>query len=156
MFTIHVKLSNDLKRKLNPAQFQKVAQDGTLMVAKELEADARPYPGPAAHPIQWASEKQRRAYFARRREAGLPPGYTRQSDPMSQRLMNSYVVAPLGYTGARLSNSATYAPYVIGEQQQPFHKNTGWKKLYDVAADFVASGKVQRIFNAIVQRFFHG
>ncbi len=154
MLNITLKIPDSLKRKLDPVRFQKAVQSGTLMVAKELEAEARPYPGPAHHPVEWVNEKQRRAYFASRK--GFPAQYTRQSDPMSERLMESWVVEPKGATGASLTNSATYADYVIGARQQPQHKATGWKVLYDVAEKFFSSGKAQKVFNTVIRKFFNG
>lgn len=153
MLNIKLDIPASLRRKLDPTRFQKAVQGGALMVAKELEGEARPYPGPVVHPIAWVSDAQRRAYFASRK--GLPPGYTRQSDPHSESLMKSWVVEPVGQTGAKLANSATYADVVIGERQQPFHKKTGWRKLVDVAAEFFKSGTAQKVFNKVIREFFN-
>lgn len=126
--------------------YQRALQLASIATAKDLQFEARPYPGPANSPVEWASDKQRRYYFALRRAQGLPPNYTRQSDGMSERLMESWAVEPYETTGALLKNSATYAPYVIGESQQIQHELTGWRKLSDVAEDFFNSGRAAAVF----------
>lgn len=152
MLEIHLNIPDSLKKKLDDAKVKRAIQAGSLMAAKELEAEVKPYPGPAHHPIQWASTAQQRAYFAMRREQGLPMKYTRTSDPMSQRMKESWVAEAYQALGARLANSATYAPFVIGKQQQPFHKATGWKNLYEVADKFIQSGKLQQVFSKVIKQ----
>jgi hypothetical protein len=144
-----VNTSPEITKLLDDAQWRRAAQVASIATAKELEAEARPYPGPVVSPVTWESEKQRRFYFAQRREMGLPPGYTRQSDPMSERLLESWVVEPYGELGAILKNSATYAPYVIGDDQQQQHALTGWQKLTDVANEFFSSGKGDETFEKV-------
>jgi hypothetical protein len=64
----------------------------TYFVAVAIKGVIKPYK-PQHKPVIWPSEKARRYYFAMRREAGLPMKYTRGSDPMSQRLQQSWTVA---------------------------------------------------------------
>jgi hypothetical protein len=152
MMTFNMATSPGLMHILSGDNIAPAAQAASIATAKELEAEARPYPGPANHPVVWQSEAQRRYYFAMRRARGLPPNYTRQSDParqgdpMSERMMMSWVVEPYETTGALLKNSATYAPYVIGDKQSVQHELTGWRKLSDVAREFFSSGKGAAIF----------
>lgn len=133
----------------NSDKFNHLLQVSSIATAKELEAEARPYPGPSSSPVTWQSKQQQRAYFAMRREQGLPPWYTRQSDAMSERLLESWVVEPYQKTAAVLKNNATYAPYIIGEDQQEQHKLTGWRKLSDVASEFFSSGRAYRAFEKV-------
>lgn len=146
MISFSVNADPSVGKLLDATTWQQAAQVASIATVKELEAVARPYPGPSSSPVVWASEKQRRFYFAMRREQGLPFGYSRQNDGMSERIMESWAVEPYGTTGALLKNSAAYAPYVIGDDQQPQHALTGWQKLVDVAAQFFASGKADEIF----------
>ena len=146
MITFAVNADPQINNLLDPIVWQRAAQVACIATAKELESVVRPYPGPSSQPVTWTSEKQRRFYFAMRREQGLPFGYSRQSDGMSERIMVSWAVEPYGDTGALLKNSATYAPYVIGDDQQPQHALTGWQKLTDVADEFFASGKADEVF----------
>lgn len=80
-------------------------------------------PGPVKHPIQWTSEKQRRAFFATDGFGhGIP--YVRSGD-----LERAWEVVILtSRTGFTLSvrNPNAAAPFVYGAWQQGFHKNTGW------------------------------
>jgi hypothetical protein len=83
----------------------------------------RVVPGPAKKPIQWTSEKQRRAFFATdgfghgipyKRTGRLPLawGVSTRSDAS-------------GITVSVVNNSPA-APFVYGRWKQQFHTNTGW------------------------------
>jgi hypothetical protein len=133
----------------NSDKFNHILQVASIATAKELEAEARPYPGPSSSPVTWQSRQQQAAYFAMRRAQGLTPNYTRQSDAMSERLIESWVVEPYGVASAVLKNSATYAPYVIGDEQYEQHRLTGWRKLGDVAKEFFASGRAMNAFEKV-------
>lgn len=116
-------------------------------------------PGPAVHPIQWKSVRQRRYYFAMRRKAGLPAKYARGSDPQSQHLSQSWKVESLGgYRGVSLVNEASYAVFVQGEYQQPFHDNTGWKTDAEVIAELNADSVTwqYRILGPINEQMLNG
>jgi len=88
-------------------------------------------PGPVKRPIQWTSEKQRRAVMAKLRKQGNIP-YQR-----TQRLSKSWFIRldeQRNGFAMTIANSVKYAPYVVGnirrgsgpDPQQRFHKNTGW------------------------------
>ena len=95
----------------------------TRGIAEDIRARMAKYPGKVKYPIQWASDAQRRAYFAKRK--GMGP-YVRQSDSWSERLGPSWATENRGLD-AVVGNKATYAPWVQSkERQQPMHKNTGW------------------------------
>ncbi len=110
------------------------------------------YPGPVSHPIRWASEKQRRWYFAMRREKGLSPGYTRQFDAMSQRLGPSWTVAPHGAWGAVVGTRVSYAPYVQeAARQQPMHAATGWVTDVSAVAQVSRSGQIKTVIERAIR-----
>jgi hypothetical protein len=99
------------------------------------------------YPIQWASEKQRRWYFAHR--AGDLP-YVRNSDADSQRLGPSWAVEAQPF-GVIVGTRATYAPYVqSAENQQPMHEATGWKTDEKAAEELIAGGAVPRIIETAI------
>jgi len=132
----------------------------TYYVAVAIQGIIKPYPGPAHKPVIWPSEKARRYYFAMRREAGLPMKYTRGSDPMSQRIQQSWTIARRP-TEATLGNRATYAPYVASEQYQTDqHAATGFTTDRQAAEQVIQSGVMKRIIdahiNAIVREAFRG
>ena len=146
MITIQINIPASLGRKLEPAVIAR-ALDATLEgCANVVHANIARYPGSVRYPIQWASEKQRRFYFAMRRKAGLSPQYVRGSDPMSQRLGASWTVARSGQLSWTIGTRVTYARFVqSADSQQLFHYNTGWKTDRQAAMEFVQSGKAQQI-----------
>ena len=86
---------------------------------------------PGDYPIEWTSERQRRAYFATDGfGAGIP--YVR-----SNALADGWrarVVVQQDRTLIEIRNNRAYAPYVVGklrrrgdDPQQRFHRITGWK-----------------------------
>ena len=103
------------------------------------------------YPLAWASKKQRAWYFATRREKNLPMGYTRDSDPMSQRSHQRWVVAKQD-GGAIVGNSATYAPWVQSDQYQTeMHRVTGWPTDKSVDEELKRSGIASRIVAAEIK-----
>jgi len=100
-------------------------QTAGMKIANEVQTQLVKYPTRKG-PVKWASEKQRRYYHAMRREAGLPMKYTRRSDPMSQRLGQSWGTRPTE-GGAILGSRATYSLWAqSAKYQQPMHAETGW------------------------------
>ena len=95
------------------------------------------------YPIQWKSEKQRRAFFATNGfGAGIP---TRRTNKLQDGWQ---IVEESDFTEGLFTifNSATtrdyftgaivyYEQYVTGTAQQPFHRNTGWNRSQDILAD---------------------
>lgn len=93
------------------------------------------YPGPVKYPIQWKSEKQRKAFFATDGfGSGIPyrrTGHLGRSWDIAVSRTSS------GDSRIEIDNRATYAKFVIGTLSsnpqryqlpiQPFHRNTGWQ-----------------------------
>lgn len=81
-------------------------------------------PGKVVYPIAWTSERQRRAFFATDGfGAGIP--YRRTGAlPAAWRV----TFTPISDDGGAImaENASPYAPFVIGNWQQRFHRNTGW------------------------------
>ena len=141
----------------------------TYYIGVAIKGVIAAYPGPVKYTrtrkdgtkgVAWPSDNARKAYFAQRRKAGLPLKYTRGSDPMSQRLQQSWTVSR-GNEEATVGNRATYAPYVASEQYQTEqHKATGfvtdaqaWEK---VQQSGVVDKIVQAHLNAILKEAFRG
>ena len=104
-------------------------------------------PGPVQYPIEWTSEKQRRAYFATDGfGAGIP--YVRTFG-----LQRRWHVEVLNDTIA-IYNDSDIAIYVIGDRQQKFHKNTGWpyapEIVWDILVDVPA---IQLMSNMLVDYY---
>jgi hypothetical protein len=140
------KLLKDLDIPLKP-----VLKDITFAVGELVRSEIAVYPGGSHKPVIWASERQRRYYFAMRREAGLSPGYTRNSDPMSQRLANSWTLSHLGSTDALLDSKASYGPWVQNEiYQTAQHAATGWITDEKAVKNVEKSGDVERVAEKII------
>jgi phage gpG-like protein len=135
----------------------------TRGIAEEVKGEIARYPGKVKRPIQWASDKQRRWWFATRRKAGLGP-YVRNSDPWSQRIGPSWATAQRGETSAVVGTRVTYAPWVqrAGKLsrldaaegmgvQQPMHAATGWVTDAQAVRTVNESGVARDILAAILQ-----
>jgi len=110
----------------------------------ELEDDLRKYPGEVKYPIEWTSERQRRAFFATDGfGAGIP--YRRTG-----ALGRSWSVAGTRDEGSftiTIETSSPTARFVVGglsqvigprtTYKQKFHTNTGWQTASDRVDLFV-------------------
>ena len=103
-------------------------------------AALRRQPGPVKRPIQWTSERQRRAYFATNGfGAGIP--YRRTG-----KLAAKWIMEVRGKSIV-IENPSRIAKYVYGSLaqdrmaalrfQQRFHGNTGWQPATDTASEFL-------------------
>lgn len=98
-------------------------------IRRRVLARLRTMPPPAKHPIQWTSERQRKFVMAKlRRENNLP--YRRTG----ALVKNWKVIIVLKPDRADIvaENDSSVGRYVFGEQQQRFHRNTGWYRADDV------------------------
>lgn len=91
-----------------------------------LLARFRTEPGSVVYPIQWTSDRQRKAFFATNGFGrGIP--YSRTHD-----LVNAWSLAvvyqPNRLTEIALTNDDPSRVFVTGERQQRFHAVTGWYK----------------------------
>lgn len=106
----------------------------------EILADLRQEPGRVRYPIQWTSERQRRAYFATNGfGSGIP--YKRTG-----KLAQAWVVEIRG-SAIVIENPSDAAKYVYGSNaqnrsaalrfKQRFHSNTGWYTATDKVGAWV-------------------
>ena len=127
-----------------PALIQAITTD----VAKEIQKELKKTPGPVRYPIAWTSEKQRRFYFAMRREQGKPPKYRRTG-----RRSRGWKVQKLGNESAMVTNEVPYVSFVQGDRilggwQQRFHRNTGWMTDREAWNRVVDGGAMERAMDA--------
>jgi hypothetical protein len=152
MAEIHVQGMDEVRRmlaKLTGPQLKLSMRRATRKIGEMLRNEMQQAPGPANSPVKWASKKQRAWYFAMRRQAGLPMEYTRESDPMSQRLLRGWTGQPHGESGYIVGTRATYAPYVqSSEHQTEQHKATGWKTDEQAVEEIERSGVIKRVVEA--------
>jgi len=148
--TLRIEGLDQLRRKLGRG-VEPAISAATLAIAEEVRSEMGRYPGPSHSPVLWKSQKQKAAYFASRK--GLPLKYSRQSDPMSQRLGPSWFSAKHGSIGAKAATRVSYAPWVQSkERQSPQHAATGWRTDEQAIKRVVESGAVQRILKQAVRR----
>lgn len=100
-----------------------VKRDIRPFVSQEVDKRLRRNPGKVKYPIQWTSEKQRRAFFATdgfghgipyKRTGGLVKSWHVRGDYRQ------------GFGGIAVYNDNPAAEFVQGYRQQFFHTQTGW------------------------------
>lgn len=151
-FSFRVEGLDRLQRILG-INWRPVIQAITWAIGELIRNKIAVYPPSPRHPIHWTSAKQRRAYFAMRRARGLPIAYTRQFDPLSQRLGPSWTVSRYSDLSAKVGTRTTYAPYVQdAERQQPMHRDTGWVTDKQAVEAVRQSGDVRSVAVAAVRK----
>lgn len=98
-----------------------IKRQGTRFKRRTL-ARLREYPGVPTYPLRWQSERQRRAFFATGGfDSGIP--YQRTGTLAdSWRFQADYRKD----ISMRVFNAAEYASFVMGDDQQNMHIDTGW------------------------------
>jgi hypothetical protein len=147
MVEVEVKIPDDLLRQLDPAKIDKVLRASTYAVGQLVQGELQKSTPPAHRPVIWSNAKARRYYFAMRRKAGLPLRYTRQSDPMSQRVQRGWTVLHHNRTDAIVRNRGVrYARFVQAAQYQTAqHRATGWMTDVQAVKNVERSGDIGRI-----------
>ena len=136
---------------LTGPQVNKVGERAGVKVAEELKNTLSRKPGPSHQPVKWASERQRRWYYAARRKDMLDLKYTRNADPWSQKSSVAWTTQRIA-GGAVLGNPATYSPYVYSQEYQTEqHKATGWTTDKEAADRAFRDGTVARHVMAEVE-----
>ncbi len=148
-YTIEVRGLDAIQRKLQ-MPLGMVLKPAFFAIGQDVRSRIAVYPGAVKYPIEWASEKQRRWYFATHKDA-LP--YVRGVTQGSQRLGTKWAVDMESLRlGVIVGTEVTYAPYVQNaERQQPFHRNSGWRTDREVAEEVAASDLIQRAFTAAIE-----
>jgi hypothetical protein len=98
-------------------------------VDEEVVSRLRVEPPPPRYPFRWASQKQRRAFFATNGFGrGIP---TRRTHDAAQGWRTIFSATPTGGEVA-IENPVKYAEFVFGPRQQPGHADTGWAYAPDI------------------------
>lgn len=109
-------------------------------------AELRQEPGKPNYPLRWKSERQRKAYFATNGFGhGIP--YRRTG-----KLAKSWdVTFELTGSGGEINivNDDPKARFVQGDDQQPFHIDTGWRAAAPIAVD-----AIDEIQDALIEAWF--
>ncbi len=139
MISIEVRLETDVLDAIRdaavkaPGLMNTVYKRRVRKLRTRMLTRLRVEPGPPHYPIRWTSDKQRRFVMAKlRRENNLP--YQR-----THLLVNSYDVV-LNSTEAGgillVTNDDPSARFVVGDDQQGFHIDTGWQSTASVIVEF--------------------
>lgn len=122
-------------------------------VGREVENELKRYPGPPSYPIQWASERQRRWYFAQVRAGAIDVPYRRRK---SGGLAGHWHVQRRG-PQAVVGNPMDYAAYVQSKKaQQPMHKATGWTTDDEAAEKVERSGVIGKVAREVIENALRG
>lgn len=87
-------------------------------------------PGLATYPAEGPGNQPPTPYYSR----GKGMEYKRGNDGRSEKLGTQFTV-DYQSSGVTIGNRASYAPYVIGEEQTRAMANIGWRRLIDVARE---------------------
>ncbi len=132
MFTFDFDLDHDIMEAWKDAIIQapqttRVFIEGTIVgdVNRKVRL-VNVYPGPVKYPIEWTSERQRRYYFA------VVAEYDSDGNVIAYQRSGTFfddvdVFFNPDTFNLNITNNNPVARYVIGDNQQKFHKNTGWE-----------------------------
>jgi hypothetical protein len=146
---IRVKATFDTQALENLEAFVDQFADVAYMAFEETVADIGPVllqelqdtPPKPTYPIRWASEKQRRAFFA---TDGFGRGIPTRRTGKVQAGWQGEITRNDGTFSYAVFNAVSYAPFVYGSLaqnrtaalrfQQPFHQDTGWQAATDTVS----------------------
>lgn len=106
-----------------PKLSQRAFRGEITRVTRPMLDELTATPGPPQYPIRWKSERQRRAFFA---SNGFGRGIPTQRSGALQEAWSVEVVGGQFDMDVLVDNDLPYAQYVQGDDQQPFHADTGW------------------------------
>lgn len=120
-------------------------------VVRDRMAEDRPRP-PAPGSMVYKSERQRRFVMANIRDGKITVPYVRGRGNKlrgSETLNRSYRLDLDGDTVV-MTSSASYAPYVVGDQQAPIHQGR-WTTARQAADDVKQRGDLQYIVEKVME-----
>ncbi len=106
-------------RRMNAAYKKRIKR-----IRQRILDDLREYPGPAKKPFKWASERQRRAFFA---TDGFGHGIPYVRTNTLKDGWTTHIRDKKNSVVFEVVNNAGYSVYVMGDFQQPGHEATGWR-----------------------------
>lgn len=139
MTTIRIEGLDKLIGKLDRIGKLDVVKAGIKAGALHIKGKIAKYPPRRRIKIQqiggWASDKQRRAFFAKLRSGEIQVPYKRGVSPGSETLGRKWTIqARDGGLSAVVGNNVSYGPFVQDrDRQSRMHKMIGWKTTQDVA-----------------------
>ena len=129
-------------------QYQELVRQVTLAYAQATQQELMEFkpPPPAPGSMKYKSDKQRRFVMAMIRQGRLKVPYVRGTGNGLQgsAALNRHFRVNLEGDVAVLYSGASYAPYVIGDQQADIHKGR-WKTALDAATTVAQRGDLDKI-----------
>lgn len=132
-----------------PELVQDAAETAWKRVEPSFRHDLEYTPPPPRYPIQWQSERQRRAFFATN---GFGGGIPYRRTGRVSKAWKFRIVTDEGGIAFTVENTAPYAPYVLGhlrpggrDPQQRMHKATGWKNMSPTIAFFADAAREETV-----------
>jgi len=124
----------ELRLKQIPQRFHNTMKGREGQLANRALDRLTREPGRPIYPLRWASERQRRAFFATRGFGrGIP---TRRSGELLEGWQVIYEEIGEESGAIILTNDDPSVEFVQGDRAQPFHLDTGWVQIDDVGDDF--------------------
>lgn len=117
----------------SPKLMQTAFRRATRRLRARILADLRDEPNAPNYPLRWKSERQRRYVMAKlRKDNNLP--YKRTGKLLAGWRVEFEPDADGGLLV--VENDTLYARYVVGDDAQPFHLDTGWVQGANVVSDY--------------------
>lgn len=129
--------------------------DKSLEIAREVYKTPTNKP---SYPLRWKSRKQQIAVIIRLKEDGnLPYRRTGRLETAWSATYKRNIIT-IANTARDKRSGKFIAPFVIGEFQQPFHKDTGWQKRsakieQQIAAPIFIEVKKQALIGVVKSRY---
>lgn len=106
-----------------PGIYNTAIRRNTSRLMSRMLDELRDEPGSPKYPLRWASERQRRAYFATN---GFGRGIPYKRTGKLAKSWEADIILTDGSGDFVIGNSDPSSIYVQGDLQQPFHIDTGW------------------------------
>jgi hypothetical protein len=135
-----------------PRLTNQIIQQTMTSAMAQMKDSAATYPGPVKYPIEWASERQRKAFFATNGFGGGIPyqrsGRFGEAWELNYRALENGGQITITNT-AKTKRGDDLAQYIVGARQQPFHRNTGWPRV-----DVQMAAIREELIDSIMEAYF--
>jgi hypothetical protein len=142
---IDIKIPADLQRLLDGRSLERAMSAATKAAAAEGQDRIARYPRPRRRKVTFASDRQRRGFFARLRSGQIEVPYRRGSSPGSETLGRRWSIQPSGRFNHVLRNDASYAALVHGADDQAAYHAGNWKTDEGLADELRSDGTFEQI-----------
>jgi hypothetical protein len=143
--SITLTIPPELTRLLSGPQLQVAMRAATKAAAAVGQDRIAKYPGVRRRKMVFASDRQRRGFFARLRSGAIEVPYRRGSSPGSETLGRRWHIRQHGAIGHVLTNDASYAPLVHGADTQAAYHKGNWKTDEGLAKELEHDGSFEQI-----------